>query len=189
MSLEPLSDGHVEGLRRCAADPRIWPYMPLDAGTPAGFDRMIGEARAALALGTALPFAVRRLSDGAIVGATRYLDIRPADGNLEIGWTWYAPEAWGTAVNPEAKLLLLAHAFEGLGAVRVALCCDARNRRSHDAILRLGATREGVLRRHRLVQHGVIRDTVVFSILDDEWPRVKAGLEARLALAAGAPVG
>ena len=126
------------------------------------------------------PFAVVRRSDNAVIGSTRYLNITPADRRLEIGSTWYVVGAWGTAVNPECKLLLLSHAFETLGANRVELRTDRLNERSQAAILKLGAIREGVLRRHMKVHGGRMRDTVVFAIISPEWPRVKARLRARL---------
>ncbi len=125
-------------------------------------------------------FVVVRNTDGAIVGSSSYMDIQPAHKHVEIGSTWYAAEARGTAVNPESKLLLLTHAFESLGCVRVTLKCDGRNERSQRAIAKLGATREGVLRKHRIQPDGFVRDTVYFSILPDEWPLVRERLRARL---------
>lgn len=178
--LEPIEEHHRDGLGAIAGDPRIWTYLAVDGSTPDVFDIMMDEALAERACGASLPFVVRRLADDVIVGSTRYLNISRVHGQLEIGWTWYTPAVWAGVVNPDCKLALLTHAFERLGAVRVAFRCDARNQRSHDAILRLGAVKEGVLRRHRLVQHGFIRDTAEFSIIDSEWPEVKAGLERRL---------
>lgn len=179
--LEPLGPEHRDGLWRAAQDRRIWPYMPLDGGTTEGFEAFVQEVETEMATGRQIVFAVRRQPTGAVVGSSRYLNIDRNSANLEIGWTWYAPAVWATAINPACKRLLLAHAFETLGAVRVGLRCDARNTRSHDAILRLGAVKEGVLRRHKRVQHGFIRDTAQFSILDTEWPTVRDGLDARLA--------
>jgi RimJ/RimL family protein N-acetyltransferase len=118
---------------------------------------------------------------GRAVGSTRFGDIAPEHGRVEIGWTWIAPSHQRTAVNTEAKLLQLTYAFEELGATRVALKTDGRNLRSQAAIERLGAVREGVLRRHIRMPDGFMRDTVYYSILADEWPSVKARLEARLA--------
>jgi RimJ/RimL family protein N-acetyltransferase len=179
--LEPIAERHREPLRAIAGDARIWTWFPLDATEAGGLDRLVDDAMAALAAGTQVPFVVVRMPDGAVVGSTRYLNIERVHGNLEIGWTWYRPDVWAGVVNPAAKLLLLEHAFDRLGAVRVSLRCDARNARSRAAILRLGAVQEGILRRHMLTQHGVIRDTVQFSILIEEWPEVRAGLERRLA--------
>ncbi|HEX5632975.1 MAG TPA: GNAT family protein, partial [Gemmatimonadales bacterium] len=120
---------------------------------------------------------------GAVVGSTSYLDVVPRHRRVEIGSTWYRPDQWGTAVNPECKLMLLGHAFEVLGVNRVALVTDALNHRSQAAIAKLGAVREGVLRAHMVAQEGRVRDTVVFSIVRAEWPAVRDGLLARLAAA------
>ena len=179
--LEPLGPGHREGLWRAAQDRRIWPYMPVDGGTEDGFAAFLDEATAEMAAGRQVVFVVRHGETGNVVGSSRYLNIDRPSANLEIGWTWYTPSVWAGAVNPACKRLLLAHAFETLGAVRVGLRCDARNTRSHDAILRLGAVKEGLFRRHKRVQHGFLRDTVQFSILDDEWPAVRDRLDTRLA--------
>jgi RimJ/RimL family protein N-acetyltransferase len=117
---------------------------------------------------------------GDVVGSSSYLEVRPSHATLEIGGTQYAPEVWASAVNPEAKLLLFGHAFDTLGAGRVQLKCDARNVRSQQAIARLGARYEGTLRRHAVRQDGTIRDSVVFSVIAEEWPEVREGLRARL---------
>jgi len=138
------------------------------------------EALYASDRGTAYVFTVIDRATNRIVGSTRYMDIQAEHRGVEIGWTWYAPEVWGTAVNPECKLLLLTHAFEEWGAVRVMLKTDHRNARSQAAIRKLGAVYEGTLRQHRVRPDGTLRDTVVFSILDREWPAVRAGLYARL---------
>lgn len=127
-----------------------------------------------------MSYLVRDRASGAVLGSTSYLDIRPEHRGVEIGFTWYAPAGRGTNVNPECKFLLLRHAFDVLGCVRVQLKCDARNAHSRAAILKLGATFEGVLRRHMVVVDGFVRDTAMFSVVDAEWPRVKAGLVARL---------
>ncbi|HRJ48186.1 MAG TPA: GNAT family protein, partial [Opitutaceae bacterium] len=126
-------------------------------------------------------FAVIRRADGRAVGSTSYLDIAPEHRRIEIGWTWLGAEARRTAINTECKYLLLRHAFETLGCGRVQLKTDARNLRSQAAIERIGAKREGVLRRHLVMPDGFVRDTVMFSILAEEWPAVKARLEANLA--------
>jgi RimJ/RimL family protein N-acetyltransferase len=182
--LEPMEEPHRSDLAAAAADPALWTWMSVDASTAAGFAQLMTDAQAAQAAGTQLAFVVRRLADERIVGSSRYLNIERVHGRLEIGWTWYERSAWASSVNPEAKRLMLGHAFERLGARRVELRCDARNTRSHGAILRLGAVKEGVLRRHQLVQHGVLRDTALFSILAEEWPAVRDGLDARLAVPA-----
>ena len=129
---------------------------------------------------TACPYAVIDLATGQPLGSSAYLDIRPAHRGLEIGFTWYAPAARGTKINPASKLLLLEHAFERLGCERVQLKCDGRNVRSQAAIAKLGAAREGTLRKHIVMPDGYIRDTVMFSIVRDEWTTVKAGLLARI---------
>lgn len=131
--------------------------------------------------GSMIPFAVMRPSDGAFLGITSWLDPSEVNKSVEIGMTCYAPEAQGTAVNPSCKLLLMSHVFEAWGARRVQYQVDERNLRSRTAVLKLGAVQEGILRNHKTVGNGFVRNTVFFSILPGEWPGVKAGLEARLA--------
>jgi RimJ/RimL family protein N-acetyltransferase len=179
--LEPLDELHREPLRRAADDARIWQHTVMVA-RGAAFDRWFDAALARRDAGTELPFAVRALADGdgELVGSTRYLDPVAHHRRLEIGSTWYHPRAWGSAINPECKYLLLAHAFEVMRANRVELCTDVRNVRSQAAIEKLGAVREGVLRSHMIVQEGRVRDSVLFSIIAAEWPATKATLEARL---------
>ncbi len=179
--LEPLRPTHAEALYRAAQDPSIWDYMPVDpSASLAGMSAWIDAALAQQATGTQLPFAIIERATDTPVGSTRYLSIMPADRGLEIGWTWLTPAAQRTAINTECKYLLLRHAFEELGALRVQLKTDGRNVISQRAIERLGAVREGVLRKHMFVRHGYQRDSVMYSITDDEWPAVKAGLEAKL---------
>jgi RimJ/RimL family protein N-acetyltransferase len=127
-----------------------------------------------------MPFAVVLQDDGAIVGSTSFMDVQPQHRHVEIGCTWYTPAVRGTVVNPESKLLLLRHAFDAMGCVRVTLKCDGRNEVSQRAIAKLGAVREGTLRHHRIQPDGFIRDTVYFSIVAAEWPAVREKLEARL---------
>jgi len=177
--LEPLAEAHREPLRLAADDERIWRQTITVARGP-GFDEWFGDALAQHAAGVRLPFAVRRLADDALVGSTSYLDVVLRHRRVEIGSTWYRPEYWGTAVNPECKLLLLAHAFDVLGVNRVAFITDRLNERSQAAIAKLGAVREGVLRAHMVVQSGRVRDSVMFSITSDEWPAVRARLMERL---------
>jgi RimJ/RimL family protein N-acetyltransferase len=180
--LEPLGRQHAADLVPAAlSDPRIWDYMFLPILVPEDVEPWIEAALAEQSTGLALAFVVVDLASGRLVGSTRYLDYRPVHRGIEIGWTWYARWAWSTAVNPEAKLLLLRYAFETLGCMRVQLKTDERNLRSRAAITRLGAREEGILRKHMLVRHGAVRNSVYFSILDDEWPSVEAGLLARLA--------
>src|SRR5262245_20366482 len=180
--LEPTAAEHREPLRAAADDDRIWRHT-LALGRGPGFDAMFDEAFAQRDAGRQFPFAVRQLADGRLVGSTSYLDIMPRHKRVEIGSTWYAPDVWGTRVNPDCKLLWLEHAFDVLGVNRVALVTDLLNERSQRAIAKLGAVREGVLRAHMVSQGGRIRDSVVFSITTAEWPQVKAGLLARLAKA------
>jgi RimJ/RimL family protein N-acetyltransferase len=178
VALEPFSDEHRELLRDAAADSELWRYMPVD-GSGEGFDAWWNAALSETAAGTRIAFAVRRLADGAIVGSTSYLAIVPLHARVEIGSTWYVAAAQGTAVNPEAKLLLFANAFEVCRFERVELKCDARNTRSRAAIQKLGAKEEGVLRSHMWVHAGYRRDTVYYSLLRDEWPFAKSLLLAR----------
>jgi len=179
--LEPLDFSHAEDLCAVGGDERIWRYMPRPKlSSVADAQEMIEAAKAAAANGSQLPFAVIERKGGRAVGSTRYLDIRRADRGLEIGWTWLGTAYQRTPINTECKYLLLRHAFEVLGAIRVQLKTDLRNERSQRAIERLGAIREGVLRKHMVLWDGFIRDTVYYSILDDEWPSVRRRLEALL---------
>lgn len=179
--LEPLSAAHVDGLLAAGEDPEIWRYLPIGGfARRADAEAFVAVAERGRSSGTELPFAIVRREDGRIVGSTRYLDVRPRDRALEIGWTWLSREVWRTPVNTECKLLLLRHAFEDLGAHRVQLKTDLRNLRSQRAIERIGGVREGVLRRHMTLHDGHVRDTVLFSLVDAEWPAAKARLEARL---------
>ncbi|HXO19821.1 MAG TPA: GNAT family protein [Thermoanaerobaculia bacterium] len=176
--LEPLTLDHVPGLFH-HADPEIFRLFvdwPLDP-TLEGFRAWIAKI---LTLPDCLDFATVLKATGEPVGATAYLEIRPAHDGLEIGRTWIARAHQGTRINPEAKYLLLRHAFETLGAERVQLKTDLNNVHSQRAIEKLGARREGVLRRYQKRANGRIRDTVVYSVIAEEWPAVKAGLEARL---------
>jgi N-acetyltransferase len=179
--LEPLAEEHAGELYVAATqDPRIWEWLDPDASaSPAAFGAWFGAAVDAARRGDEVPFAVRDRRAGVLVGSTRYLALVPEHRRLEIGWTWYAPAVWGTGVNVECKLLLLGHAFERLGCSRVELKTDARNERSRAAILALGATFEGIFRKHMHQRYGV-RDTAWYSVVDDEWPAVKSRLEARL---------
>ncbi len=179
VQLEPFSPTHYAGLRAVANDPALWRYMPVD-GSGQGFENWRGMTATDMASGSRMVFAVRRLSDGALVGSTSYLNIVPEHARAEIGWTWYEAGAHGTAVNPEAKLLLFANAFEACGYHRIELKTDATNARSRAAILKLGAKEEGIFRGHMWMPRGYWRDTAYYSVLREEWPGVKAGLEARL---------
>ena len=178
--LEPLDHAHADHLLDEASQDDIWRYMPVPRPTTReDIIRLIDKAWKAASEGLEIPFAI--IDDkGRAVGSTRFLDIHRPDRNLEIGWTWLGAKAQRTAINTECKYLLLRHVFEDLGALRVQLKTDGRNERSQRAIERLGATKEGVLRHQRLMWDGVFRDTVFYSILEGEWPAVKARLEGFL---------
>ena len=177
--LEPLGETHRADLRAaCAADPGIWAALYPVSWDEAHFDRTWAWLAAENTAGRYITFAV--VADGRCVGMSSYLSIDAASGAAEIGGTYYRPEARGGAVNPAAKRLLLANAFEA-GARRVQFKVDAINARSRAAVLKLGAVQEGILRQDRVVWTGRVRDTVVFSILASEWPAARARLEARLA--------
>lgn len=179
--LEPLHENHAAGLL-AAADPDTFAYIATrpQAWDLQGFHQYVARLRANPDL---QPFAIVRNDTGQAVGTTSYMDIRLNDRGLEIGNTWIGRDQRGTQINPENKYLLLRHAFEALGMVRVQLKCDGRNLLSQRAIARLGAVREGVLRKHLILPDGYIRDTVMFSIISDEWPQIKARLEDRLGYA------
>jgi len=179
VALEPLAEAHREPLRRAADDESIWRTTIVRANGDAfaaWFEAALAERQA----GRRIPFAVRKLADRSCVGSTSYLDLALHHRRLEIGSTWYGPDSWGTAVNPECKLLLLAHAFDVLGVQRVAFVTDVLNLRSQAAIAKLGAAREGILRSHMVSQGGRSRDSAVFSIVAAEWPRLRRGLEERI---------
>jgi RimJ/RimL family protein N-acetyltransferase len=181
--LEPLSLAHVPDLTISGQDESIWQYMLYGSiKSEEDMHNWVADLLGRQSLGTDLPFAVIHLGTGRAIGATRYLDIRPEHRGLEIGGTWYALQFQRTAVNTECKYLLLRHAFEQLDCIRVQFKTDLRNLRSQRALERIGATREGVLRNHLITPEGVIRDSVYYSILDREWPAVKADLERKLNL-------
>ena len=176
-----MDTAHIEGLFTAARFPDIWTWLPTAMpDTREDMARMVEAALSNQERSEEVPFTIWDQDTRRIVGSTRYLDISAANRHLEIGWTWYTPSVWRTRLNTECKYLLLRHAFETLGVVRVQLKTDSRNLRSQAAIARIGGIREGVLRRQRILHDGYIRDTVYFSILDTEWADVKTRLEARL---------
>jgi N-acetyltransferase len=180
--LEPLTEAHVAGLAQVGIDENIWRFMLY--GDMCSEDDLHSWVRDLLNRqrnGNDLPFTVIFLDSGKPIGCTRYLDIHHEHRNLEIGGTWYGAEYQGTLVNTEAKYLLLQHAFETLGCIRVQLKTDLRNLRSQRAIERIGAQREGVLRDHMILPDRFVRSSVYYSILREEWPGVKSILETRLA--------
>ncbi|MCC6415123.1 MAG: GNAT family N-acetyltransferase [Opitutaceae bacterium] len=179
--LEPLGLEHAADLARVGTEADIWRYLPTRAPRDDGEMRVLIEtALAEAARGVRLPFAIIDLADGRAVGSTSYLDIAPAHQRIEIGWTWLGARARRTAINTECKSLLLKHAFATLGCGRVQLKTDGRNLRSQAAIERLGAVKEGVLRRHMVLPDGFVRDTVMYAILREEWPMVTKRLQAAL---------
>jgi RimJ/RimL family protein N-acetyltransferase len=177
IALEPLEPRHHTGLIRAAEDPSLWQHIPIDPEK--GYAARLAWLQEQEDKRAMHVFTVRRLKDGAIVGGTSYLNIVPHDAKVEIGFTWYAAEAQGGAVNPEAKYLLLKNAFEA-GYNRVEFKTGSKNSRSRAALKKLGAKEEGILRGHMWMPQGYFRDSVYFSILAGEWPEVKAQLEARL---------
>jgi RimJ/RimL family protein N-acetyltransferase len=181
--LEPLAERHAEALTEAGRDEEIWRYMPRRpfAGVEDAHD-FIRAAHEMAKDGSAVPFAIVAIGDGRgrAIGSTRYFDIRPEHRGLEIGWTWLGVAWQRTAANTECKLLLLRHAFEELGALRVQLKTDARNLKSQRAIERIGGVREGVLRAHMVMPDGFVRDTVMYSITAGEWPEVQRSVEELL---------
>jgi RimJ/RimL family protein N-acetyltransferase len=178
-TLEPLAREHEEGLRRAAADGELWQLWYTSVPAP---DRTAAYIDAALRMRDdlgAMPFAVRDTASD-VVGCTRYFKVDAANRRLEIGHTWYAKRAQRTAINTECKLMLLTHAFEKLGCIAVEFRTHWFNHASREAILRLGAKQDGVLRNHQIFPDGSYRDTVVFSIISSEWPAVKTHLHHML---------
>ncbi|HEY7935563.1 MAG TPA: GNAT family protein [Candidatus Limnocylindrales bacterium] len=178
--LEPLAIEHLAGLTAAGRSPAIWRWMPIDGSTPEGMARIVEAALAAGAAGTELPFVTVEQATDRVVGSTRYLALAPANLRLEIGWTWIDPEFQRTAVNTEAKLLGMGHAFDALGMRRVEFKTDALNEQSRNAILGLGAQFEGIFRKHMVMAGGRARDSAYYSVIDTEWPDVRAHLQARL---------
>lgn len=179
--LEPLQPTHAAPLADAARDGELWTLAFTTVPHPDGAAEYVAAALRGHAAGMMLPWVVRDLTSGRIVGSTRYHDIVAAIGRVEIGYTWYAACMQRTHVNTTCKLLLLTHAFDTLGCSVVGLRTDLANTRSQAAIERLGAHRDGVLRRFQARKDGTPRDTVMYSILREEWPTVRAGLEHRLA--------
>ncbi len=172
---------HEEPLIAAASDGELWnSTVTIVPSSPAGMAGYIEAALDGQAQGHELPFVIVRKSSGEVLGTTRFYEIRPQDRAVAIGYTWLAKSAQRTAVNTESKLLMLTHAFEPWQCIRVELITDVLNQQSRAAILRLGAKEEGVLRQNMIMPNGRIRDSVVFSIIAEEWPEVKARLVARV---------
>jgi len=176
--LEPMTLDHTAALAEIGVGQNFWDFMLYgNMETQDDMRNWVLDILSRAEKGTDLPFVAVQLATGHVAGATRYLNIMPKDKGLEIGGTWYGPEFQRTAVNTECKYLLLRHAFETLGCIRVQLKTDLRNERSQKAIERIGAVREGVLRNHMILPDGRYRHSVFYSILDTEWAQVKANLE------------
>ena len=178
--LVPLGVEHVDGMCEVGLDPEIWRWMPTTVNDRAGMEAFVQESLDMQMAGTGLPFATTLRETGQIIGSTRFMNVAVAHRRVEVGGTWIGTAWQRTRVNTEAKYLMLRYAFEQLGCLRVEFKTHARNSRSRAAILRLGAVEEGLFRKHMVQGDGSVRDTVYFSIVDDEWPVVKGRLEARL---------
>ncbi|MDP9903727.1 GNAT family N-acetyltransferase [Arthrobacter bambusae] len=181
VTLEPLSPEHHDGLVDAAKDGELWKLWYTSVPTPEGMAAEIDRRLGLQEQGSMLPFATRLKANGKLIGMTTYMNIDAATPRVEIGSTWNAASAQGSGSNPDSKLLLLRHAFETLGCPAVEFRTHWLNHQSREAIARLGAKQDGVLRNHSRTLDGVLRDTVVFSILEHEWPAVRTGLEFRLA--------
>ncbi len=178
--LEPMILAHEQPLIEAAADGELWNTDVTIIPLAAGMNDYIQYALDGLAQGNQLPFVIVSKESNQITGTTRFYEIFPNDRKAAIGYTWLSKSGQRTPINTEAKLLLLTHAFETWKLVRVELITDVRNEQSRVAILRLGAQQEGILRKHLILPSGRVRDSVIFSITDDEWPEVKGRLQARL---------
>ena len=179
--LEPLRLEHLAGLCAVGLEDDLWRWTVSQVRTGEDMRKYMEAALDQQDKGTALPFATIDKASGQVAGSTRYGNIDLANRRVEIGWTWLGSRFQRTALNTEAKYLMLRHAFEDLGCIRVELKTDTLNRRSRDAMRRIGAREEGILRSHQITQSGRLRDTVYYSILAGEWPEVRDRLERRLA--------
>src|SRR5258706_11639496 len=179
--LEPMEIGHVDALWEAGREGSLWRWIPTNVASRDDMRRYINIALADQDRGIALPFVTIERESGTVVGSTRFGNIVTAHRRVEIGWTWINPKWQRTAVNTEAKLLMLAHAFEVWKCIRVELKTDALNERSRNAIRRIGGVEEGIFRNHMITDTGRFRDSVYFSIIDSEWKPVKANLTSKLA--------
>lgn len=180
--LEPLEERHAGELYAIGQDERIWRYLPRGPiKSEEDAKQLIEQALLSRAFGNELQFVIRASSTGALIGSTRYQDIQPRHGSVEIGWTFVHPSQWFRGAGTESTLLLVQHAIEDLGAGRVWCKTDGRNLVTQRILERCGATREGVLRRHMCVRGGFVRDSIVYSVLPEEWPEVKRRAEQVLA--------
>ena len=178
--LEPLRAEHVPALARVGLAPELWRWIPVPVTTPDEMHRYVATALDEQQRGVSLPFAIVDATSDEVIGSTRFGAIEPKHRRVEIGWTWLAVSHQRSAANTEAKRLLLGHAFEVLGAMRVELKTDALNEKSRNAIRRIGATEEGIFRKHLITASGRVRDTVYHSIIECEWPEVRRRLDERL---------
>jgi RimJ/RimL family protein N-acetyltransferase len=178
--LEPLGREHEEELRAIAADPDIWRWMTVRGHEPEIFTSWLDLTLTAAEEGREAPFAIRLRETGDIVGSSRYLSLRPEHRGVEIGYTWHIPDVWGKGVNVEAKYLLLRHAFEDLGCMRVEFKTDALNERARAALAALPARFEGIFKSHMLVRDDTVRDSAWYAVTEGEWPAVRANLERRI---------
>lgn len=181
IQLEPLHETHKNELYDAAQDEKIWTFNGSKAYGEK-FHRWFDKAINCFANQQHLPFVVRRLADNKILGSTRFYDINAEHHRATIGYTWYIPEVWRSYVNPESKFLLLQFAFEDLSVNRIEFCTDIRNTHSAGAIKKLGAVQEGILRQHMILEDGFVRDSIVFSIIQSDWPQLKSKLQGRLNL-------
>lgn len=179
--LEPLSLNHLEGLCEVGLDPELWRWNPVPITNCEEMRRYVETALSWQAGRSAMPFATVLNETDQVVGSTRFANIDREHKHMEIGWTWISKPWQRTAVNTEAKYLMLRHAFETLGCIRVEFKTDSLNHQSRNAILRIGAREEGTFRNHMITQDGRYRHSVYFSVIDSEWPEVKRGLKGRLA--------
>ena len=177
--LEPIEAEHEPAMRTAGADPVVWRWMQIDASEDDGFDRWFEHALNNAEAGTEVPFATVDRQRGRVLGSTRFLTLRPEHRGVEIGNTWLERSAWSGGANIEAKLLMLEHAFERAGAMRVEFKTDARNLRVRGALLGIGASFEGIFRKHMVLPDS-IRDSAWYAIVDDDWPRVKELLERKI---------
>ena len=184
--LEPLGPEHLAGLIDIGLEADIWRWMPIPIQTPGEMRAWLDSSLEAAEQGSEMPFATIVRDGDKVVGSTRYMNIEPRHRRLEIGYTWINPQWQRSAVNSEAKLLMLRHAFDTLGALRVEFKTDSLNERSRAALLGIGAIEEGTMRNHMVTQSERRRHSVYFSIIEEEWPRVRQQLEARLARHASA---
>ena len=178
--LEPMGEEHIDALWDAGNDESLWRLIPTNVASQGDMRKYVEIALADRERGIALPFVTIERSSGKVIGSTRFGNIDTANRRAEIGWTWINPAWQRTAVNTEAKLLMLTHAFETWKCIRVELKTDALNEKSQNAILRIGAKQEGIFRQHVICDSGRFRDSVYFSILDREWESVKADLTSKM---------